>query len=531
MKKSKRTISASLAALLLVSAASCSGSGSGSGGGGRDTENTTTAATTTPATTNLNDLDHEVDWDEMANIDSVDASNEIGTGPLYTPGQKAGAVNALCYYDLVTEQPELAELLAQRYGGTLETNIVASGSAYFEQLGMLVAAGDSPDIVRYDWMAFPGGVARNMYTPLDDWLDMDSPLWADEKSIIEQFAYQGKHYYYPSDIQTNFAIIYNKTALEEAAMPDPMELYFNDEWTWDTFEDMLIKWSQMGEDYVGFTGGSWSSMMFVNTTGVKTIDLNGSEITNNLKSSEVRRAMDWLSGLKHDDLIGDGFVEPGTALVDGKLLFLGMGLTWGYESAQEGMFKNSIDAEIGAVPFPRDPQADRYYLSSDSFGFMVPAGAKNIQGAVSWILCGRIYETDPETVAAEYAEMTDPGPTYYAKCPECKYDYVSNNNDDLTVCPECSTARRQKFKRYYSEEQMKILDDMTNPEKFGMVFDNVVGFSDEFNSLFTGGEESIFDGPIYYGSSYTQVIEASNSLVEAYLEPYRTALAGNGTVE
>ena len=108
MKKSKRTISASLAALLLVSVASCSGSG-----GGRDTENTTTAATTTPATTNLNDLDHEVDWDEMANIDSVDASNEIGTGPLYTPGQKAGAVNALCYYDLVTEQPELAELLAQ----------------------------------------------------------------------------------------------------------------------------------------------------------------------------------------------------------------------------------------------------------------------------------------------------------------------------------------------------------------------------------------------------------------------------------
>lgn len=241
--------------------------------------------------------------------------------------------------------------------------------------------------------------------------------------------------------------------------------------------------------------------------------------------------MDWLSGLKHDDLIGNGFAEPGTALIDGKLLFLGMGLTWGYESAQEGMFKNSIDAEIAAVPFPRDPQADRYCLSSDSFGFMAPSGAKNIQGAVSRILCGRIYETDPETVASEYAEMTDPGPAYYAKCPECKYDYVSNNNDDLTICPECSTARRQKFKRYYSEEQMKFLDDMTNPEKFGMVFDNVVGFSDEFNPLFSGGKEPIFDGPIYYGSSYTQVIEASNSLVEAYLEPYRTVPAGNGTVE
>lgn len=525
MKKTNRTFCVSLAALLLISSASCSG------GGGRDTENTTTAATTTAATTNVNELDHEVDWNEMANIDEVDAANEIGTGPLYTAGQTAGTVHALCYYDLASNQPELAELLAQRYGGTIETEICASGGAYFEKLGVMVAAGDSPDIVRYDWMAYPGGISRNMYTPLDEWLDMDSPLWSAEKSVIEAFTYQGKHYYYPSDVSTNFAIIYNKTALEEEAMADPMDLYFAGNWTWDTFEDLMIQWVQKGPDYVGFTGGSWSAMMFANTTGVKTIDMTGTEIINNLKSTEVRRTMDWLSGLKRDGIIGDGFVDPSEALVDGKLLFLGMGLTWGYESAQGSMFKLQMDAEIGAVPFPRDPQADRYYLSSDTFGFMIPAGAKNTQGGVSWILCGRIYQTDPETRAADYAKLTDTSPVYYAKCPECKYDFVTNGTDDLSVCPECSTARRQKFKAVYSEELMQITYDMIDPEKFGMIFDNAVGFSDDFNSLFTGGEESIFDGPIYYGSSYTQVIEASNSLVESYLEPYRTALAEGGTVE
>lgn len=518
MKRIQKTQAGILALAVTLGMCSCSGSS------GRENVSEQTMQSSA-ATTLVNELDIETDWNEMADIEKVDAANEIGTGPLYTPGQTAGTVKALCYYDLATTQPELAELLAQRYGGVIETEQTQSGSAYFERLGVLIAAGDSPDIVRYDWTAYPHGVSKNMFTALDGWLDMDSPLWADEKSVIESFNYLGKHYYYPSDVQTNFAIIYNKRVLEENAMPDPMQLYFENNWTWDTFEDMLVQWANKGDDYVGFTGGSWSSMMFANTTGTKTIDMTGSAINNNLKSAPVRRAMDWLSGLKHDGFIGDGFIDPSTALVDGKLLFLGMGLTWGFESAQDGMYKNAIDAEIAAVPFPRDPNADKYYLSADSFGFMVPSGAKNIQGAVSWILCGRIYETDPDTVAADYAEKTYDGPSYYPKCPQCKYNFVEHDQSDLATCPECGTARKTKFKAVYSEDQMRVIDDMTNPEKFGLIFDNAVGFSDEFSSIFIGNEETIFDGPIYYGSSYTQVLEAGNSLVEAYLQPYRDALA------
>ena len=43
--------------------------------------------------------------------------------------------------------------------------------------------------------------------------------------------------------------------------------------------------------------------------------------------------------------------------------------------------------------------------------------------------------------------------------------------------------------------------------------------------LFTGGEESLYDGPIYYGSSFTQLRDMHYNTVEAYLEPYREALA------
>ena len=109
--------------------------------------------TTSVSVTSIDELDIETDWESMAEIEEIDVKNEEGTGPLYVSGKKAGLVKALCYYDLATTQSDLAELLAQRYGGTIETEVTSSGSAYFEKLGALIAAGDSPDIVRYDWMA------------------------------------------------------------------------------------------------------------------------------------------------------------------------------------------------------------------------------------------------------------------------------------------------------------------------------------------------------------------------------------------
>ncbi len=477
--------------------------------------------TTSVSVTSIDELDIETDWESMAEIEEIDVKNEAGTGPLYVSGKKAGLVKALCYYDLATTQSDLAELLAQRYGGTIETEVTSSGSAYFEKLGALIAAGDSPDIVRYDWMAYPTAIAKNMYTPLDDWLDIDSALWSGEKEVIESFNYHGKHYYFPSNVSTNFALIYNARSIEETGLENPADLYFEGNWTWDKFEQLIGDWHRQGDEYIGFTGGSWSAMMFANTTGVKIIDATGNDIINNMKNTEVQRTMDWLMNLKKLGYIGDGFVDPAEAFVDGKLLFLGMGLSWGYESAQESFFKKNLDGEFEVVPFPRDVNADRYYMAADTYGFLIPAGAKNIQGGVDWILCGRLTATDPEIIAKDRAKLMDANPVYYPKCPECKYNFAENNKEELTTCPECNSARKQKFKAVYSERVMRVCDDMIDPEKFGFVFDNSLGFSDEFSSILTGGEESLYDGPIYYGSSYTHLRDTNYNTIEAYLNEYR----------
>lgn len=500
------------AALVLLSA--CSGDTSG----GNNSSGNNNAITTTE------NLDNEIDYNSMANIGEVDETNEDGTGPKYEKGKLAGQVNALCYYNIANDEPETTELFAQRFGGTLTVEVVGSGE-WFDKLGTYVSTGNSPDLVRYDWEAFPCYASKNTYTALDEWLDMDADLWKGEKDVIQSFDYAGKHFYFPSDVQPNFTIHYNRSTVLEAGLKDPWELYQEGNWNWDTFKELTKQWVDLDSENIGFTGGSWTAMMFANSTGVKTFDVTGTDIINNLRNENVERAMSFLADMKKQGLIGDGYIHPGEAFTDGHLLFLAMGYEWGIESAQETMFNKGLDGDMVALPIPKDPLSDKYYVAADTFGYMVPAGAPNVQGGVDWILASRIYESSPETKAADIAYKTSTDPIYYDKCPGCKYDYKSNNQGDLTICPECETARKQKFKPVYSVEQLELIDDMLHSDKFELVFDNAMGIDIDLQKILIVSEESLFDGPIYYSASYTSILDSQYQAIEAYVQPYRDQLA------
>ena len=104
-----------------------------------------------------------------------------------------------------------------------------------------------------------------MYEPLDGEIDLTSPLWSEMADIAENFAYKGKHYYFPYRITTNFALNYNKKSLEEYALPDPYDLYKENNWTWDTFKQLLIDWCSADDKHIGYAGEG--AMSFIATTG------------------------------------------------------------------------------------------------------------------------------------------------------------------------------------------------------------------------------------------------------------------------
>lgn len=504
--KMKRTAAALLAASLALGVCSCnSDSGRGS------TTTPAQSANASPAANGQSPADVIMEEAQVVDIDE---------------NQETGTIKILIYYDLVTASADLVDLFETRYGGSIEQQICSSGTAYFEQLGTLVASDLSPDIVRYEWASFPHGISRNMYTPVDSYIDLDSDLWSEMKPLADEFLYNGKHYYVPYKVSSNFALNYNRLSLQEYGLADPLEMYHNGEWNWSAFRDLITKWCDADANHVGYTGVGAGS--FVSTTGIKLIDVKDNQIINNLKNENVQRAMEFCENLCRQGLTGNGYVDPGEAFLDGNLLFLGMEPTWTYGAACESLYKKSIEYDMAFVPFPKDDLADQYYLAYDSFGYMIPSGAKNVKGAVDWITLNRVEEVDPENVAKRKAEETDPSTKYYPKCPECKYSFVEHETEDLTVCPECNTARRVKFNAYYSEEQYEVLLDLTTPErgKFSFIFDNCHGFNSDLNILFEGaGESSMLDGPMWDNSSFTQLREESYNAVESILDDYRNRMA------
>ena len=141
MKKNRKPLAVLLAAAVTLSLAGCGGD---NGSGGNTGGNKTTTTTKAP----------EQSFTE-ATAAPVDDTAETGT------------ITWLMYEDLLTNNAEMVALFESRYGGTIEQRVTGSGDEYFETLGTLIATGDSPDIVRYEWRSFPHAMSYNMYTPLD----------------------------------------------------------------------------------------------------------------------------------------------------------------------------------------------------------------------------------------------------------------------------------------------------------------------------------------------------------------------------
>ena len=469
---------------------------------------------------------------------------EVTAPPIDTEAE-TGTIKWLMYEDLLTNNAEMVALFESRYNGKIEQETCGSGAEYFERIGTLVQADLSPDIVRYEWMTFPHGVSYNMYTPIDDYIDFSSDLWKGVADVAEQFVYNGKHYYAPYQLKTNFALNYNKLSLQNVGLQDPMELLKEDKWTWSAFTDLITRWCDLDPENVGYTGVS--AMSFIATTGTKIIDVSNGKITNNMQTENVSRCMQWLETLCKENLTGEGYVSPQDAFVDGKLLFLGMDPSWTYGASMEALNKLGIESEMAFVPFPRDDNSTTYYHAIDTFGYMIPAGAKNVKGAIDWINLNRIEETDEENIAKAKDAALSTAPVYYPKCANKDCGDTSENADDkgkhifteeenesgVDTCPVCGTARKEKFHASYTEEQYELLQELKSTDgRFTMLFDNVFGFGSAFEQLFQGtGEESLLDGPLFHGSSYTTLSTSLYNTVESYLQPYRDKMAEDAAKE
>ena len=414
--------------------------------------------------------------DPDAGLELTDKENKVIDTSACPPTGHAGSLRYLGFYDITKDQKGTEQCLifqSDLYGGSIDFISTPSGAAYYDKLANLIASDDSPDIVTKDAMLLPGNVSKNLFEPLDGKIDLTAPQWKDMSNVIEQFAWKGVHYYYPHRTTTKYALNYSKKTIEENDLTDPYELYANGEWTWEAWRNMMIDFCNKDDKHVGFYTTNNTITSFIATTGTTMIDVQpDGTITNNLLSADVSRAMTFLEelcrdGLTYDKSYGDWVSPQVFSTACNNILFTCTEPEWTYIAATENLQnKEGVDndifgevSEFSFVPFPRDPMADAYYTEFDTFGYLVPKGAKNIDGAVEFINLNRMYDIDPDIQAKVREDHVNPAKIYFEKG---KY------------------AGSEKWQMTWGEHEYDLWREMCDPANFTFIMEDAEGFSVDF---------------------------------------------------
>ncbi len=490
--KFKKAAACVLCAAMVVCATACEEEGAVSG---NTSGISTSASTTVQSSMDVNDQ-----------LENTDKEAKALSQSDFVPSGNAGTIQYFGFYDITTDQKGTEQTLifeSDTYGGKIEVSRVSFGDEYYNKLATYVASDDSPDIVTKDALLYPGNVGKNLFEPLDDYIDMDCALWSGMKDIIESYAYQGKHFFYPHMTTTMYALNYNKQTFIDNDLTDPYDLYLAGEWTWDAWRDLMMEFCDKSDDNVGFFTTNHTITGFIATTGKPLVEATSEGIVNNFQSPEITRAMSFLEelcreGLTYGKQFGN-WIDPGdfTRYSD-KLLFICTEPEWTYiaetESVQnkEGVDEDIFDtvSDYSFVPFPRDPEADAYYIDFDSFGYLVPKGAKNISGAIEFINLNRVYQTDPEIQEKVRQEHIAPEPIYYTKG---KYE------------------GSRRWQMTWGEREYDLWRDMCKSDNFKYVSEKVEGFSTKL----TDEVGTLLMNVVEQGESWTKTCEEFVPIIDA----------------
>ena len=415
----KKAAAGVLAAGMILSLTACdeeSGTTvSGSGTSNAAPDANANAVVTTPLVTTTYDTDPAV----------IDAAKEASAS-LDNPDLKVDKrIKWMAWWD-IDETTAAAELFKKAYGipatgedpsreGRIFEYINVAYGERYDKLATAIQSGDSPDLFPFEIRDFPYGVIKGRYQPVDTILNLEGSKWDGARDVLNQFRLNGRYYCAIYEISFDSLLYYRKSVLEGAGLKDPRTLFENDEWTWDTFLDMARQFQQSGDGKYVIEGYNPENE-FVVSTGTPIIENDGTKLINNMNNANVERVMDLLSTLQKENLryplheLNGWSVNP-KAWAQGDILFYGNGGTWEFEG-DSGLNKFAQrfgwnDDEICVVPYPRDPQADKYYHFMKQDAMMWCKGSTNDAGVAAWIDCSVTSSLDPAVTAASKQQSKD----------------------------------------------------------------------------------------------------------------------------
>ena len=402
MKNTKKMLAAICALSLSMSIASCGSTSSSSStdtaAGTADSASTESTAETTGTAISMKEEQKE----EVASIaEKLDDTKLENT-----------TVKFLSHWDINPAEgavvPPDIQMFLDKYDGKFEY-ISTTWENRYTDLAAKVLANESPDFFSaMDMDGFPKGAIRAMFEPIDDVIDLNSDLWAPAKETNDAFLYKGQHYVAGIQSQPDIVCIYNTKVVEEKGYEDPAELYYNGEWTWSKFCDMVINFTDQDNEVVGLDGW-WYSKGMCHMSGKAIIGMENGAIVNNMEDPTLTK----MQGLMYDlqknnvcyNLAANNWQVRGNTygqgLSSGETLFYPCGM-WAIEAPPENV-KPYGDVEAGEVmfvPMPRMDDSDTTYVSARVDGYFLCKGAQNPEGFAAYMNCRMLCKNE----AAEIGE-------------------------------------------------------------------------------------------------------------------------------
>lgn len=271
---------------------------------------------------------------------------------------------------------------AERYDITFEW-IPMGYNEYVQKLPQMVAAGNPPDTAVMTDATSLSFMYNNLAQPLNDYIVEDDKYW--DKDVLNSFSINGKYYGVNTGEIDTFFVYYNKTLFEELGLEDPYELYENGKWTNEKLREIAKEATQYESDKttVSCYGlGTHAKDVFVLANGGNFINYDSDKQTyvSGITSAATIGGLNFLK-----DLCADGSFNPS---IVGYTEFPARKIAMFIERPMHAIgnydLLNTMKDEIGIVPMPQGPNADKLYAPSNLIVNFVPVNAQNPLGGMAW---------------------------------------------------------------------------------------------------------------------------------------------------
>ena len=337
--------------------------------------------------------------------------------------------------------------LFQKRGGSIKYSATTHDERFDKLAAAITANKDVPDIFKYEWIAFPSQIVREMYQPIDSIVDFESDLWSPTKDVADQFVLKGEHYVAPVGYEASAMLCYDNSVIESEGLDDPYQLYLDGEWTWSAWENIMTDYVGNATDTERYGVNGFFKNHFVQQTGKRLVeyDADSNTFVNNLKDPDIEKAENMLYDMDKKGLILGGWIGSASDCFSQNCLFYAMG-DWAY-TGNSGPKEGDNWA---IVPIPASDDNPQKITTSNMTAYMWVKGSDKADAVKCWFECNRVAKTDPK-----YAETN-------------KEKFMENNP-------------------YWTEEMYNVRTDVISDD-YMMIFDYIFGIS---NTL---GDEKSFDG-------------------------------------